>query len=348
MPIGYVAAAAGIASSVNSLVGGGGSGGGGSNAPANQSYGGSAATYIPTDQPGADSMYQSIFNSMAPYASNLPSQVIPGYTAASTNIQNNPYASLQTSGANQVASEGQNVAGTAYGDMTSLNNAGNQIYQTAFDPQQALYNQLQNQTTQQAAAANAASGVTGPYAAGVTDQALQNFNINWQNQQLQRQATGEQAAGQAYSGATALGNAALGTLTTATSLPYQTYNTQQGNDISALNSLVSGTNAAFAPDTAEANLLQSYLGFGQSASQLAQAGQQQGFAQNTSLGSQFGQSLSSLSNLFSGSNPSGGLSSLLSSPQSAQLSTSNQGQSFSGIDPSSFNYYDPSGDYMSA
>jgi len=83
----------------------------------------------------------------------------------------------------------QGLAGTAEGLIPS-------VMSTAFDPQQALYNQLFTQQQQQGAAANAMSGVaTTPYGASLSQQGNQNFDINWQNQQLARQAQGVQTAG---------------------------------------------------------------------------------------------------------------------------------------------------------
>lgn len=250
-------------------------------------YGGNPGAYIPTGQAQADQYYQNIYGQMLPYATNLPGQVIPGYQAYSTNIQQNPFAGQELGGA-------QTVSGYGAQGAQALQGAGGQVLNTAFDPQTALYNQLQQQTTDQANAANAAAGVSGPYAAGTTDQALQNFNIAWQNQQLARQQQGIQAAGQAYTGAQGLG-------TQAASLPYNTYLGQQQTDIGALQSLIGGTSAAFGPSESLANLLQSYLGLGQSATGLAQQGQGASFAQNQLLGQQFGQSLNQLGNLFSGS-----------------------------------------------
>lgn len=91
----------------------------------------------------------------------------------------------------QLYNEGQNVLGSAQ-----------QVANTAFDPQQALYNQLINQTQQQSAAQNAMSGLSGtPYGAGLANQNLQNLAINWQNQQLGRQMQGLGALTQGYGAA---------------------------------------------------------------------------------------------------------------------------------------------------
>lgn len=95
--------------------------------------------------------------------------------------------------------------GYALGGAANLNQYANQILGTAFDPQQALYNQLQNQVSQQAQAADAAAGLGGSaYGASTVGNTLSNFDINWQNQQLARQAQGLSAAQPAYTAATQL------------------------------------------------------------------------------------------------------------------------------------------------
>jgi len=275
------AAATTIGSSIYGMANSGGSG-----SPTG-TYGGNPATYIPTGQPGADALYQNIFNGISPYATSLPGQVIP-------QIQNNPYAALAQQGSGAAASYAPTLAGYGQGGAASLYGAGNQVLGTAFDPQQALYNQLQQRTVDQSNATNSMYGLSSsPYGAGVTTQALQNFNIDWQNQQLQRQQQGIQSAGQAYSGATNLGGQAATDLSTLSGLPSQTY---LGN----LNSIISGTNSALGPGESLANLLQSYLGLGQSATGLAQAGQATQFSQNSQLGQNLATALTNpaLANLF--------------------------------------------------
>lgn len=92
----------------------------------------------------------------------------------------------------------QSAGGSAFGLGNQLASQipgaqayGNQIMQTAFDPQNALYNQ-QNQLQQQQQLANQAQrGLTmSPVGAELSTQANQNFNIGWQNNQLQRQTAG--------------------------------------------------------------------------------------------------------------------------------------------------------------
>jgi hypothetical protein len=184
-------AAAGIAASAASLgssIAGAASGG----APATNSYGGQP-NYIPTGLPQADQYYQGITGSLYPYATSVPGQVVPGLEQYAANLQNNPYAGGAQWGANEAAQVGSTMGPQLINLGNQESNAGQAILGTAFDPQQNLYNLSQNQAAQTAAAANAQAGVQGPYAAGTTDQALQNFNTNWQNQQLARQTQGLQS-----------------------------------------------------------------------------------------------------------------------------------------------------------
>jgi hypothetical protein len=432
--IGAAAAAASLGSSISSLTSGGGPG---------STQGGNPATYIPQAQGQADQLYQNIFNTGAPYATENIAPLTQGYTNIANNILNNPFANYQLygtmgggggltqtsvptamhagatgggggltqtavptatysgsaggaaatpqsymaalqnaypngypipgggtipisglagtelpgilaqmspqqlqqqlnmipgygtatggggggltqtpvpaatySGVNTSGSAGQGAGGGTgsggvigaanYGMNTlapmeaasagSLYGAGNSILNTAFDPQHALYNQLQNQTAQQAAAANAASGVYGSYAAGTTDQSLQNLNIAWQNQQLGREAQGIQAGGQAYSGAADLGGMALNTQVTAAGLPYNTYLGQQQNSLAALDAASKGYASALTPAQDVSNWLQSYLNLGQSASGQALVGQNLGFNQSQTLGTNAAGALASLEN----------------------------------------------------
>jgi hypothetical protein len=70
------------------------------------------------------------------------------------------------------------------------------IMQQAFDPQQALYNRTVQQTQEQTRAGLEARGLDmSPYGAGVEGSALSNFNIDWQNNQLQRMLQGASGVG---------------------------------------------------------------------------------------------------------------------------------------------------------
>lgn len=96
--------------------------------------------------------------------------------------------------------------------QNNLYNSGNQVLNTAFDPQNALYNQQQQLNTDQSRASEYARGVqSSPYGAALENQSNQNFNLNWQNQQLARQTQGLSAAQGAYGSAQGMGNSYTGT-----------------------------------------------------------------------------------------------------------------------------------------
>lgn len=114
------------------------------------------------------------------------------------NLNTNPSGSYN-SGASTGAGSALTTTGTSVLPYVSSTLA------SGFDPQNALYAKLFQQQQDQSRAQQAQSGVaTTPYGAGIIDQNNQNFDINWQNQQLQRQ-------GQAASNAnTLIGGASTG------------------------------------------------------------------------------------------------------------------------------------------
>lgn len=86
--------------------------------------------------------------------------------------------------------------------------AGRHILGQGMDPQNELYNRTQNQVEQQTRAAQAQRGIqTTPYGASAEGGVMSDFNIDWQNAQLQRMlqaiqggATAFQSGGQAIAG----------------------------------------------------------------------------------------------------------------------------------------------------
>ena len=214
-----------------------------------------------------------------------------------------------------------------------LQGVGQQILNTGFDPQSALYNQLAGQSRDAANVANAGAGLGGtPYGASVAANAQNNFNLNWQAQQLARQQQAAQAANQVQQGIGSLygqaGNvygAGLGAAGTGLSnagnigmglsqglaqtgaLPYTTGATIGQNALtgaSGLQNLLSGQanlgGQSFALPQQVLNDLQSYLQLGQAAQQQGLVGGGQGFNQ---LAGGIGGGLAGANALF---NPSSG------------------------------------------
>lgn len=372
----------GIGGAIGSALGGslGGKGGGGS------SSGGPNNAYIPSQRPEVD---QNFLYNKGQYESSLGQQqaLTSPYNQQLLQGQfNNPYAGNALQGANWAQQDYYNNANQANALLGSnydyasqqmqhaqqqqqlfqqglgnvqqstgnLYGGGNQILQTALDPQNALYDRTAQQITDQSRAAQYARGIqSSPLGASVESNALGNFNIDWQNQQLARQAQGLQSAAGAYGSAGGqytgylnainqnnlqntqnissaqqnafgLGQQVAGAVQTGAQIPYQTNQNIYGNQNQALQNY-QGNNQQYFQGL---NQLQSndlgYLNFGQGA-------QNQAFNQNAysnqqnqnaigQISGQFANPNSSLSQLgntfgnwFSGNNP-GQLASVPTAP----------------------------------
>jgi hypothetical protein len=238
--------------------------------------------FQPPNQAGAASAFQAGAGSLASQGQALYSQAQSGYNTLLQDAQANPYA-----GGAQTAANSASTAGQAFGTQemqwgrglqalgSSLGQYNPAIAQTAFDPQNALYNRTQGQVTDQANATNAASGLAGsPFGAGAVNQANENFNIDWQNNQQQRQNAGIAAIGanDATAGALTTAGGELGaqgfqTDAMAGQLPTQVYQENQGNIEQTLNALVNGENAASTQTQQSVADQGQYLNIGQTASQ---------------------------------------------------------------------------------
>lgn len=202
MPLASMAAVVGIGAGLNSIFGGGGGG---------SVSGGDHPVYVPRNLEGIDIAWDQAFENAGNVAQRTSDTTSPYYQQSLTQgsqINYNPY--LQAS--QQAGGMYGNLAGQAQGQMGQYNaaaqqaqqqqqalyGAGNQLWQTAQDPQNALYGRTQQQVQDQVRAGQAARGL-GNSAVGAAEenQAMSNFNIDWQNQQLQRQLTGIQGMGQA-------------------------------------------------------------------------------------------------------------------------------------------------------
>ena len=153
-------------------------------------------------------------------------------------LVNNPYAGGAQGAANIGGALGQAGALNQFGAGGQLGALGNYVGQLGVDPQQQLYNYLQNQNMQQAQVANAQAGVANtPYGAGVVDQSNQLFNMNWQNQLLNRATQGLGADIGAQQAASGLQGQGAQQYAQAGALPYQTYGQIGQGQIGALGQL---------------------------------------------------------------------------------------------------------------
>jgi hypothetical protein len=244
--------------------------------------GSGAANYIPNNQPGIDTAYNDLFTQLQTGANGLVDFGIPAIYNYANNIQNNPYSANALSGAiqgsdfatNQQIPQLQGAANNLTGAAQSTLPYANQALQAGFDPQNALYNRTQQQVQDQANAINAMYGLSSsPYGAGVANQAMSNFNIDWQNQQLARQGQGAQTAGNIAQTAAGEYGAGLGylgqipgTMTGASVIPYSTYNTLQSQPMSAISNAANVAQQLYNPTTAAMGSALGYLGTGINAS----------------------------------------------------------------------------------
>ena len=139
--------------------------------------------------------YQNAANSAGSQYSNLANvQQGFGSQLAGYGSQLGGYANQVAGLADQMAPLASVYNGQASANMgtqQALLAAGNQVYQNSLDPQKALYNRTAQQLQDQTGATNSMYGLGSSAAgAGVANQAMSNFNIDWNAQQLQNQIAG--------------------------------------------------------------------------------------------------------------------------------------------------------------
>ena len=157
--------------------------------------------------PGAGSIPSYMQQTSGAYQPGVPAPAGPDFTGINNIMSqagsgmNQAYNQLAPGAQQNAVNQGQTMQN--YGNQVSsafapLQQGASSIMNTAFDPQNALYDRTQQQLQDQTNAALSQRGIgMSPYGAGVASNAMGNFNIDWQNQQLQRQATGLGAAGSA-------------------------------------------------------------------------------------------------------------------------------------------------------
>lgn len=181
-----------------------------------------------TDASGLGSLASSYANPLTNYASSGLSG-LQGL-AQQTTAGLMPYAQATAS----------QLPGMAAGYAAPGNAAASSILNTAFDPQSQLYSQSFQQNQDQVRASLAARGLNSSgTGAGIENQANQNFNTNWQNNQLGRQTQGLNAynatSGQNYGMQSSALGQGLNSLLSASSGTFSPYSTAYGQGISGLN-----------------------------------------------------------------------------------------------------------------
>lgn len=146
----------------------------------------------------------------------------------------------------------------------NLYGGGNAVMNTAFDPQHALYDRTRDQLVDQTRSAEYARGIQmSPAGANVEANALGNFNIDWQNQQLARQSQGLQAAQGAYGAGQGMNNSFtnnLSGLETSKNQNYSNLASGAANMAGNWNQSMGNTANSFANATARDYMAQADLG----------------------------------------------------------------------------------------
>ena len=264
-------------------------------------FGGTPAQQVPTysyqNMGQADNSAIQGTQNLGQY--NIGAQNLPQYQQIAQQMQlgNNPYAQQYLSGAQGVGQATQGAGAALTG--SSLGQLGNvqAIMNQGFDPQNALYNYTQNLNQQQNLAALGQSGIANtPYGQGVNAMANNQFNMNWQNNQLGREATAAGAAGGLLNNIGQNVNQGTSLMASGAALPYNAYSGIQNNATGALNSAgAAGVQAGQLPQQQVQDYL-AYLGQGTTAQNANTNTANSVFNQTQQLGQNLGNSLSSLGN----------------------------------------------------
>lgn len=227
-----------VGSAIGGALGGaisGGSSQGSTNGGSGQIAG--SNVYSPRGLNAADQGWQDTYGQQLINAGITANKVYPGYqrTFEQQNAINyDPFLNGAYNASQQYGHLGDvnqywsgqygDQARNAMGQQGKLYGAGNQTYQTALDPQNELYDRTVQRLQDQVRAGQAARGLgNSAYGAGLEDQAMGNFNIDWQNQQLARQTQGLNAMNAAseagQSQGRLMGAAASGAMSSAQQIP---------------------------------------------------------------------------------------------------------------------------------
>lgn len=287
--------------------------------------------YQPTGTSTADNNLQALlsqnFNSVSG-ANNPYAAYSPQFANLFNSVYNSPYASGYQNSANN-AGAGYTTTGTnALNNSTALSSqvnplltGANSVMNTAFDPQNALYAQTLQKVNDSANVANSQYGLTGQQAAGNVATADSNFNIDWQNNELQRQLQGLYGATSATTGAGVaglnagnLGNTGAGSITTGGATPYGANIGIDGNQQTALEDYITSLLGPTTSSQGTVTNLENYLNTGISASEGGAAAALGDYNAQLTNSANLGSGLGSLLGLGgNGSSSSSGGSGLLSS-----------------------------------
>lgn len=267
-------------------------------------------------QPGSGQLSNWLqgLNTLSGQTNNLYNTAAPAFGQSFNNQMGINYSPLINAG-NEAGSAYSNLANTTVGAGQQLLGGENQLLQTSMDPQSALYARTLGQVTDQSNAINSMYGLgNSPVGAGITGQNVSNFNIDWQNQQLQRQLQGLGGAGTATGQALSALSGVPGELFSSGQLPIQGQQIAAQAPGQAASAYTSGITSALNPLSNSLGQFYQYLSGGGTGANTpvpqwnpygaAGSAVGTGFNQfgNSGIGQQFG---TWLSNLFGGGSGGG-------------------------------------------
>ncbi len=246
--------------------------GGGQQAPSQPNV----QVYQPTGTGQIDTNLQNLLNSntnAVSGANNPYSRLSPQIQQLFQSLFNAPTAGGYQAAAGNAGSAYTDVGNRAVGASGQLNDAAlsllpgaAQVMQLGLDPQSALYNQQLQKTQDLANVNNAAYGLTGQQAAGNVNQADSNFNIDWQNTQLQRALAGLQGGSNAITSASGnainasnLGTSGAGNILAGGATPYNAATNIYNNQQTALQDYITQLLGPVTSSQSTINQLQQYL-----------------------------------------------------------------------------------------
>lgn len=163
---------------------------------------GEGYNYIPTGQGNVDQLIQQILaGASVPNSGTAAGAVQPAATALLQQGTNPGAAQNYLRDVGTFTGQNDNWAGQNITAGYGLQNSGagyiqqalaalpqyQRLFDMGFDPRQALYDRTLTQVQNQARSADAVRGLNASgVGAGIENQNTRNFNIDWQNQQLQR------------------------------------------------------------------------------------------------------------------------------------------------------------------
>jgi hypothetical protein len=116
----------------------------------------------------------------------------------------------------------EQLAAQAKGFQGAMQGQGDAIWNAAADPRSQIHDFQRGQAIDTSRAADTSRGVAmSPYSSGNESTAVRNFEMDWQNQQLNRMRAGSQGAGQAYDASFGYGAAQPAATQMAAQVPIQ-------------------------------------------------------------------------------------------------------------------------------